>query len=63
MSLAEIFKELPKLKRDERRELARKLFDCADEEAVVLADCDHRADARFLMLDALEAEDGQTGTR
>ena len=63
MSLAEIVEELPKLKRDERRELARKLFDFADEEAAVLADCDRRADARFLMLDALEADDGQTGTR
>ena len=63
MSLAEIVEELPKLKRDERRELARKLFDFADEEAAVRADCDRRADARFLMLDALEAEDGQTGTR
>lgn len=63
MSLAEIVNELPKLKRDERRELARRLFDFADEDAAVLADCDRRADARFLMLDALEKEDGQAGTR
>ena len=63
MSLAEIVQELPKLKRDERRELVRKLFDFADEETVVLADCDRRADAQFLVLDAMEAEDGKTGTR
>ena len=63
MSLAEIVRELPTLKRDERRELARKLFDFADEDAAVLTDCDRRADAQFLMLDALEAEDGQAGTR
>ena len=63
MSLAEIVDELPKLKRDERRELARRLFDFADEDAVVLAECDHRADERFLMLDALEKEDGQADTR
>ncbi len=63
MSLAEIVQELPKLKRDERRELARQLFDFADEETAVLADCDRRADARFVMLDALEAEDGPSGTQ
>ena len=63
MSLAEIVKELPTLKRDERRELARRLFDFADEEAAVLADCDRRADERFLMLDALEAKDGEARTR
>ena len=63
MSLAEIVQELPKLKRGERRELARRLFDFADEENAVLADCDHRADARFLMLDALETEDGPAGTQ
>ena len=63
MSLAEIVSELPKLKHDERRELARRLFDFADEDAAVLADCDRRADERFLMLDALEKEDGQAGAR
>ena len=55
MSLAEIVQELPKLKRDERQDLARRLFDFADEEAAVLADCDRRADEHFLMLDAPEA--------
>ena len=60
MSLAEIVSELPKLTRTERRELARRLFELADEEGSILADCDRRADERFQMLDALEAEDGKT---
>ena len=60
MSLAEIVSELPKLTRTERRELAHRLFELADEESSVLADCDRRADERFQMLDALEAEDGKT---
>jgi hypothetical protein len=63
MSLAEIVNELPKLKRTERRELARRLFEIDDEEATLLADCDRRADERFLMLDAMESEDGKTGSR
>jgi hypothetical protein len=63
MSLAEIVNELPKLKRAERRELARRLFEIDDEEAQLLAECDQRADERFLMLDAMEAEDGKTGAR
>lgn len=63
MSLAEIVEELPKLKRDERRELARRLFELPDEDAALLADCDRRAAERFQMLDAMEAQDGQTSTR
>jgi len=63
MSFAEIVNELPKLNRQERRELARRLFDFADEDAAILADSDRRADERFLMLDALEEEDGKTGHR
>ena len=63
MSFAEIVNELPKLNRQERRELARRLFDFADEDAAILADSDRRADERFLMLDALEEEDGKTGPR
>lgn len=63
MSLAEIVEELPKLKREERRELARRLFEVADEEAGLLSDCDRRADERFQLLDAMEAEDGETGSR
>lgn len=63
MSLAEIVDELPKLNRSERRELARRIFDFADEEASLLTECDRRADERFQMLDEMEAHDGQTGTR
>lgn len=63
MSLAEIVNELPKLKRAERRELARRLFEIDDEEATLLAECDRRADERFLMLDAMEEEDGKAGAR
>ena len=36
----------------ERRELARQLFAVADGDAVILSECDRRADERFLMLDA-----------
>jgi hypothetical protein len=60
MSLAEIVSELPKLSRSERRELARRLFELADEESSILAECDRRADERFQMLDELEAQDAKT---
>ena len=63
MSLAEIVKELPKLDRSERRELARRIFDFADEEAALLAECDRRANERFLMLEEMEAQDGKTRAR
>ncbi len=63
MSLAEMVNELPKLNHLERRELARRIFEVEDEEAVLLADCDRRADERFQMLDAMETEDGKTGPR
>ena len=62
MSLAEIVKALPKLDRRERRELATRIFDFADEESALLADCDRKADERFLMLDKLEAENGEAGS-
>ena len=63
MSLAEIVNELPKLDRSERRELARRIFDFADEETALLAECDRKADERFLMLEEMEAQDGKTGAR
>jgi len=63
MSLAEIVDELPQLKREERRELARRLFGVDDEQAGLLAECDRRADERFLMLDAMEAEDAKARAR
>ena len=48
--------ELPTLTHDERRELARRIFEL-EEDAQTLADCDCRADANFQLLDAMEAED------
>ncbi|MBM3883756.1 MAG: hypothetical protein FJ387_29295 [Verrucomicrobia bacterium] len=59
MSKAELLAELPKLSSRERRELVEAVFDL-EAEAGLLHDCDRRADERFLMLDALEAEHGQT---
>jgi hypothetical protein len=59
MSKSEMLAELPKLSRSERRELVEVIFQL-EEEADLLRDCDRRADERFLMLDALEAEDAQT---
>ena len=58
MSKAEIAAELPKLTAQERRELARLIFEM-EEQAELLRDCDRRANERFLMLDALEAEDAK----
>ena len=58
MSKAELAAEILKLPRQERRELARLIFDMEDE-AQALHDCDRAANERFLMLDAMEAEDEQ----
>ena len=58
MSKAEIAAELPKLTSQERRELARLIFEM-EEQAELLRDSDRRANERFLMLDALEAEDAK----
>ncbi len=63
MSLAEIVKALPELKRDERRELVRRLFEVEDEEGTLLREADQRADERFGLLDAMEESDGQAGAR
>jgi hypothetical protein len=56
MSADQILAELPQLSHAERRVIARRLVDL-EEEAQILADCDRRADANFLLLDALETED------
>jgi hypothetical protein len=61
MSTAEIIAELSRLSHKERREIIRRLFEL-EQDAELLADCDHRADERFLMLDALEAEDGESSS-
>ena len=63
MSFAEIITELPRLSRPERRDLARRILDMEDEEATLLRETDQRADERFLMLDAMEEEDGKAGVR
>ena len=62
MSKAEIAAELPKLSLSERRELVCLIFEM-EEDAKVLRECDRNANERFLMLDALEAKDAQTGAQ
>ena len=59
MSKTEILAELPRLDYRERREIARALFDI-EADAQTRADCDRRADEHFLMLDALEAQEGHS---
>jgi hypothetical protein len=59
MSTAEIMSELSRLSHAERREIMRRLLEL-EPDAELLADCDRRADERFLMLDAVEAERGQS---
>lgn len=56
MSLDQIVAELPKLNAKERRQLAREIF-ALDDESALLQDSDARADANFLILDQMEAED------
>ena len=61
MSKAEIIAELPRLSHRERREIIEHIL-AIEQEAEILADCDRRADERFLMLDAMETENGQAPT-
>jgi hypothetical protein len=56
VSLDQIVAELPKLNAKERRQLAREIF-ALDDESALLQDSDARADANFLILDQMEAED------
>jgi hypothetical protein len=59
MSKTEILAELPRLTREERRELVEAIFDLeADSDA--MRHYDRRANENFLLLDALEAEDAKT---
>jgi hypothetical protein len=60
VSTSEIFAELPKLSREERRRLAAAIFDL-EEEADLLRDCDRRADEGFRILDAMEEQDAKAG--
>lgn len=62
VSAAEIIAELPKLSPTERRRLAGAIFDL-ETDAELLRDCDRRAEERFALLDAMEAEDGKTSAR
>ena len=62
MSASEILAELPKLSRQERRRLAAAIFDL-EEEADLLRDCDCRADENFRILDLMEEQDAQAGSR
>jgi len=62
MSKLEILAELPRLTHRDRREIAKRIFDL-ESDAQILADCDRRADERFQMLDAMEAEDAKKQTR
>jgi hypothetical protein len=51
--------ELSRLTHAERREIMRRLLEL-EQDSELLSDCDRRADERFLILDAMEAEDGQS---
>lgn len=62
MSSKEIIAELAHLSHRERREILQHILSI-EEEAQLLDDCDRRADERFLMLDAMEAENGEASTR
>jgi hypothetical protein len=59
MSFAEVIQELPRLTRQQRRELALKLleFDASGEESDDMAVCELSAAMGFAMLDELEARD------
>ena len=62
VSKAEIIKQLPKLSKRERREIARLIFEIEDDQRV-LADSDRRANERLLMLDDLETKHGKAKSR
>ena len=62
MSKTEIIKQLPKLSKPDRREIARLIFEIEDDESI-LADSDRRANERFLMLDDMEAKHGKAKSR
>lgn len=62
MTTTEILKELPKLSREERREILNRLMEL-DEDFDVLSERQRMADLAFQTLDSLEAEDGQNEPR
>ncbi len=58
MNKTEILAELPKLTHQDRRAIMGYLVEL-EQDADLLADHDRNADECFLMLDALEAENGK----
>ena len=62
MSTAEILNELPKLKREERRAIARSVFEL-EEEREELEWAAVAADLAFQQLDQMEKEDASPGSR
>jgi hypothetical protein len=62
MSATDILNELPKLKHEERRAIARRVFELdADREELELAA--HATDQAFQLLDKLEDEDASSSRR
>jgi hypothetical protein len=62
MSAAEILSELPKLKREERRAIARRVFEL-EEEREELEWATKAADLAFQELDRLEEQDASSKSR
>ena len=62
MSATEILNELPNLKREERRAIARRVFEL-EEEREELDWATQAADQAFQMLDKMENEDASTSRR
>jgi hypothetical protein len=62
MSTKEIIAQLPRLSHQDRRAIVQHILSI-EEEAELLADCDRRADERFQMLDAMEAQDDKAPAR
>ena len=62
MSAQEIAAELPKLTHQERREIARLIFEM-EAESRMLNETDRRADANFQLLDQMEASDAKFQAR
>ena len=62
MSADEIIGELPRLTHEERRRIARLIFEM-EEDARTLADADQRAADNFRLLDRMEADDAELRAR
>jgi hypothetical protein len=62
MSADEIIGALPRLTHEERRRIARLIFEM-EEDARTLADADQRAADNFRLLDRMEADDAELRAR